>query len=45
MEECQAECVEVYLVFESQLLILFEYTEDSEVDSSPDRLPSIKIHE
>lgn len=34
MEECLAECVAAYLVFESQLLASFGYTENREVESS-----------
>ena len=34
MEECRAECIAAYRIFESQLLAIFGYTEDSEVKSS-----------
>ena len=34
MEECRAECVAAYLMFESELLAIFGYTEDSEVKAT-----------
>lgn len=34
MEECRAECVGAYLMFKSELLAIFGYTEKSEVKAS-----------
>lgn len=44
MEECRQVCVGAYLMFESELLVIFGYTEMSEVKSADCKLPEIICH-